>query len=68
MDNLMTVAEAAKVLRLQPCTIRSWIGKRKLPFLKIGARVFLRRADVEAFLDSSLIPARKNNGSVTSAA
>ncbi len=55
---LLTVAEAASFLRLRPSTIRAWILCRKIPFVKLGGRVFLRRTDVEALIASSVVPAR----------
>jgi excisionase family DNA binding protein len=40
---LLNVSETAKMLRLQESTIRSWVLKRKIPFVKMGSRVFVRR-------------------------
>ena len=45
---LLTVLEAAGILRLKPSTLRAWILKRRVPFVKLGSRVFLRRSDLEA--------------------
>jgi excisionase family DNA binding protein len=54
---LLTLAEAAKLLRLELSTLRSWRLKQcHLPFLKMGRLVFLRRADVEAFIAASIVP------------
>jgi excisionase family DNA binding protein len=55
---LLTVPETAAVLRLRPSTIRSWILKRTMPYVKIGRRVFLRRADLDALVTASIVPAR----------
>ncbi len=57
-SDLITVAEAAALLRLQPGTVRSWILKRKVDYLKIGGRVFLRRSDLESLIATSIIPAK----------
>lgn len=56
---LLTVLEAAVILRLRPSTLRAWILKRRVPFVKLGSRVFLRRADVSALIESSIVPARE---------
>ena len=56
-SGLLTVAEAAQLLRLKPSTIRDWILKRRIPFVKISRRVFLRRADIEGLIASSVVPA-----------
>lgn len=56
--DLLTVSEASTLLRLQPSTIRRWLLEKKVPYLKLGRRVFLRRADLDALLASALVPAR----------
>jgi excisionase family DNA binding protein len=57
---LLTVAESAAMLRLKPSTIRAWILDRKIPHVKLGSRVFLRRADCETLIRASLVPARED--------
>jgi excisionase family DNA binding protein len=60
MDNtldLLTVCEASALLRLKVSTVRAWLLKRKLPFVKLGGRVFLRRADCEGAINAGYIPA-----------
>lgn len=59
---LLTVAEAASLLRLKPSTIRAWLLKKRVPFVKLGRRVFLRRADLEALIEASLVPASSGEG------
>jgi excisionase family DNA binding protein len=54
---LLTLPEAAERLRLKPSTLRAWILKRRIAFVKLGGRVFIRRTDVEALISRSLIPA-----------
>ena len=44
----MTVAEVAAILKLNQQTIRNWIDAGKLPALRIGRRVRIRRADFDA--------------------
>ncbi len=55
---LLTVPETAKVLRLTVSTIRAWILQRRLPFVRLGRRVFIQRVDVDALIARSLVPAR----------
>jgi excisionase family DNA binding protein len=55
---LLTVPEAAAFLRLQPSTIRAWVCQRRIPFIKLGRLVRIRRIDAEALLLSSSVPAR----------
>ena len=49
-DKLLTIPETALLLRLQPSTIRAWILKRLIPFVKVGRLVRVRRSDVEALI------------------
>ncbi len=58
-SELVTLAEAAEYLRLKISTLRAWRSQRKIPFLKIGGRVMVHRADLAAFVAGSVIPARK---------
>jgi excisionase family DNA binding protein len=55
---LITVPEAASLLRLKPSTVRSWILTRRIPYAKLGRLVRIRRADVEALIAASIVPAR----------
>lgn len=61
-QNLLTVPEASEVLRLKPSTVRSWVLKRRLPFIKLGSRVFLRLADLHALIEAGLRPAQTDGG------
>lgn len=55
---LLTVPDAARILRVKPATIRAWILKRKIPAIHIGGRfVRIRRSDVEGLIESNLVPA-----------
>lgn len=55
---LMDVRETASFLRLKESTIRSWTLKRRLPFVKLGGRVFFRIADLEKLVSDSIVAAR----------
>ena len=57
-DKLLTIPETALLLRLQPSTIRAWILKRLIPFVKVGRLVRVRRSDVEALIAANVVPAR----------
>jgi len=46
-DELLTVSEAAKLLKVTPHTIYRWIGQGRLPAVRYSRRVVrLRRSDV----------------------
>jgi excisionase family DNA binding protein len=56
MDSeLLTVPEAAALLRLKTSTIRAWVCQRKIPFIKLGRLVRIRRSDAEALIQASLV-------------
>lgn len=56
-SELLTLPETASLLRLKVSTLRAWILRRKLPYCKVGRLVRIRRADVEALIAGSLVPA-----------
>jgi excisionase family DNA binding protein len=56
MDSeLLTVPEAAALLRLKPSTIRAWVCQRKIPFVKLGRLVRIKRSDAKALIEANLI-------------
>jgi excisionase family DNA binding protein len=57
-NDLLTLAEAARLLRLKISTLRAWRLQRKIAFCKIGGRVVIRRVDIERFISAGLIPAK----------
>jgi excisionase family DNA binding protein len=60
-SELLTIAEAASLLRLKTSTMRAWILRRRLPYCKVGRLVRIRRTDVEALIAAALVPARPND-------
>ncbi len=60
-SDLLTVLETASLLRLRPSTIRKWLLEKKLSYVKLGRRVFLRRADLQTLLEESIVPATGRN-------
>ena len=56
-DDLLTKAEAAKLLRVSPVTISRWLKQGRLPAYRLGPRaVRIRRADVQALLRPAFGP------------
>ena len=49
---LLTLAEAADLLRINPATLRLWALDDRVPHLRIGPKGFyrFRRADLEDFM------------------
>jgi excisionase family DNA binding protein len=54
---LLTVPETASLLRLKTSTVRAWVSQRKIPFVKLGRLVRIRRNDAEALIEASLVDA-----------
>jgi excisionase family DNA binding protein len=50
-DELLTVADIARILKLNQQTVRNWIDQGLLPALHVGGRVRVRRSDFEALLE-----------------
>jgi excisionase family DNA binding protein len=48
---LLTAREAAQFLRLSENTVRQWIWQRRLPVVRLGRAVRLRKADLEKLLE-----------------
>jgi excisionase family DNA binding protein len=52
-DELMTVAEIAAMLKLNPQTIRNWMDAGALPHLRVGERrVRVWRSDLQALINA----------------
>ena len=59
-DELLLVAEVARLVRAPVETVRWWIRTGKLPASKPGRRLLIRRSDVQELL--SACPARVADG------
>ena len=58
-STLLTVRETAAVLRLSVSAIRAWILQRRIPFVKLHNKAIrFRRADIDALVLSSIVPAK----------
>ena len=63
---LMTVDEAAAYLRLAPWTLRHWVCKKKIPYVRLGRSVRFRRKDMERFVTQNLhAKLNERNGTAT---
>jgi len=59
-SELLTVPEAAALLRLKPSTIRAWVCQRRIAFVKVGRLVRIRRCDAQALIEGNIVTARTN--------
>jgi excisionase family DNA binding protein len=54
---LLTVDQAAKQLGMSPATIRAWIGRRKIPFVRLGRCVRISVETIDGLIESNSVPA-----------
>ena len=55
--DLLTVEQAADYLNFTEHFVRRLIRERRIPFLKVGRLVRLRRAKIDAYLAGCAVPA-----------
>ena len=60
MPELLDLREGAKELKLSIHTLRAWIFQKKIPCVRLGRRVLLRREDLEDLVKRNLIEAKNN--------
>ena len=51
VEEFLTVAEVAEMLKLNQQTVRNWIDQRTLPAVRVGRRVRIRRSDLDRKLE-----------------
>ena len=56
---LLTVAEASERLGFAPATVRAWILRRKIQYVKLGRSVRLESSEIDRLIAESIIPARE---------
>ena len=56
LDDLLSINEAAALLRVTPSAIRAWLSKGRLPRVKAGRRTLIARPSLLAFLTVSRPP------------
>jgi excisionase family DNA binding protein len=64
MSDLLDVEEGAIYLHVKGSTMRSWILKGQIPYVKLGRRVFLRRQDLDKRIAESVVPAHAEGARV----
>ncbi len=56
MKPLLTVKEAARLLRVKPTTLYTWAYRRRIPSQKVGKSLQFRREELEAWLKAQTRP------------
>jgi len=62
IGRLLTVEEAALALRVRESTIRAWILRRKIDFVKVGRRVRVPATAVDKLIRAGLVTSEVTRG------
>jgi excisionase family DNA binding protein len=57
--NLLNVKEAAPLLGLKPATLRAWILRRKIEFVRVGRAVRIPAATIAQFIERNTVSAKE---------
>jgi excisionase family DNA binding protein len=57
LNDLLTLQEMATKLRVSLRTVRDWIYKRKIPFTRLGHRLYVSVGVVETLLNANAVGA-----------
>jgi len=57
MSRMLTLPQAAEALGVSINTVRAWIYRRKIDFVKIGRSVRVSEATVQKVIDRGTMPA-----------
>lgn len=56
MESLLTVEQLAEMLNISPKTVRNWVYRREISFVKLNNRLIrFRRPDIEKFLKNGSV-------------
>ncbi len=55
MSDLMNFKDGAAYLKLSIHTLRAWAYQKKIPFVRLGRRVLLRREDLDALIMKNIV-------------
>jgi len=56
---LLTVPEAAKRLAIKESTVRAWLLRRRLAFVRVGRSVRVPLAEIQRVIAEGTVPARE---------
>lgn len=56
--------EARKMLKVSPKTWQTYRDERRIPFSQFGRKIYVKRADLEKFMEQHYISARNQKGGI----
>ena len=54
-ERLLSIVDAADYLHLAPATLRNWVYKKKIGFIKLGGKVLFRQSDLDRHVTSCFV-------------
>ena len=57
VEAIVPLAEAAKLLKMQPCTLRNLVYKNKIGFIVDGKNYYFKVRDLNEYINSHYTPA-----------
>lgn len=55
LEELLRIPAAARVLGIKQKTLRDWVWRRKITFIKIGKGVAFRPSDLRDFIEKNVV-------------
>jgi excisionase family DNA binding protein len=65
MNDIMTLEEVAKYLKLKPQTIYTWAQNKKIPAAKLGKEWRFKKSLIDEWFDKHIDEKFKNNNDTT---
>lgn len=59
MSHLLNVQEVAIRLGIKPATVRAWILRRKIEFVRVGRAIRIKAEVIDQFVANNTIPSRE---------
>jgi excisionase family DNA binding protein len=51
MENLLTIRELSKILKINKSTLYQWVNEGKIPYIRMGGIIRFRKNDIVKWLD-----------------
>lgn len=55
LEELLRIPQAARILGIRPKTLRDWVWRRKVTFIKVGKGVAFRPSDLRKFIEKNVV-------------
>ena len=62
MNKLLNVEETATLLGISPHTLRGWVSRKRIRYVKIGRRCLFRQEDIDEMVSAGLCEPQPRRG------